>query len=259
MCDAAALQATLGAGLPDCEVTVLPEVGSTNQWLLDRAAHAVGDTFCLAMRQTAGRGRRGKGWVSPAGNFYGSASLTVRGEPAAIGPFSLAAATALAGVLSDLGVSPIGLKWPNDVQVDGCKLAGILLELSPHANPATGSQRVVVGIGLNVEPVEGDTGQRTTSVREAVPAAVLPLDALAYRIWTALRACRDRFEHRGFAGFQDDWAARDVLAGQPVTVLQGETRWHGTARGVNADGTLRVDSGDGERAVSAGEVSVRAR
>ncbi|MEM9601236.1 MAG: biotin--[acetyl-CoA-carboxylase] ligase [Pseudomonadota bacterium] len=259
MSDAAALQATLRAGLPDCAVTVLAEVGSTNQWLLDRAESAVGDAFCLALRQTAGRGRRGKDWLSPVGNFHGSASLTVRGEPAAIGPFSLAAATALAGVLEDLGVSPIGLKWPNDVQVDGRKIAGILLELSAHANPATGSQRVVVGIGLNVEPVESDTGQPTTSVRETVPTVVPPIDEIAYRIWTALRACRDRFERRGFPGFRDDWRARDVLAGLPVTVLQGEARWHGTARGVNADGTLRVDSGDGERAVSAGEVSVRAR
>lgn len=247
--------------LPGAEVHIFDTIGSTNQWLLERAERSFGDVFCLAHTQHLGRGRRGKGWQSPRGSFYGSAMLPMRGSAARIGPFSLAVASALAGVLEGFGVRGTGLKWPNDVQVDGKKIAGILLELSPHSlrSGAELSHRLVIGIGLNLEPVAADVGQAATSLREVLRGEMPTLQTVAAGIWTALRRCRDQFEAHGFAPFQPFWAERDALVDRVVLVTQGDARWRGTVLGLNPDGSLRVKADGVEHAISAGEVTVRAQ
>lgn len=257
-----ALQAVIQSALPDSCVTVLEQVGSTNQWLLDSQPSDRLDHFCLALTQSAGRGRRGKDWQSPVGHFYGSASLVVSLPPSALGPLSLAIACTVAEVLEGFGVAGIRLKWPNDIQIDGQKLAGILLELPPSAPNARSNtervQRVVVGLGVNRVPLGESVGQSATSLTHALAGDAPPLDAMASCLWAAMRDCRSVFEDRGFAAFEAAWRERDCLSGQDVTVLQGETRWVGRADGVTSDGNLRVLTHDGSREVSAGEVSVRA-
>ncbi|MEM6986825.1 MAG: biotin--[acetyl-CoA-carboxylase] ligase, partial [Pseudomonadota bacterium] len=170
MLDPNALEAAIRAELPEVPVSVLESVGSTNQWLLDRSENENGDRFCLALEQTSGRGRRGKSWRSPVGNFYGSASLPLAADAAEMGPFSLAVATVVAEVLEQLGIANVRLKWPNDVCVADKKIAGILLELSQHRTHHGGrrQQRVVVGIGLNVVPVKDDVGQSVTSLQDCL-------------------------------------------------------------------------------------------
>ncbi len=256
-----AIQALIEPALPACSVTVLDEVGSTNQWLIDAQPSGTQDHFCLALQQRSARGRRGKGWESPLGNFYGSASLAIDASPSAVGPFSLAVACTVAETLEDAGVTGVRLKWPNDVQVDGRKIAGILLELppvTPSLSHTHSTQRVVVGVGINVESMTADVGQPVASLREQLGDFTPSLATLAASLWSGLRAARTRFVAEGFAAFADSWHQRDALHGADVNVLQGATQWQGRVVGIAPDGSLRVERDGIETRVNAGEVSVRA-
>ena len=216
----------------------------------------MGDQACLALRQSAGRGRRGRQWLSPPGNFYGSVSLPIAVQPVCLGGFSLAVGCALAGVLADAGIEDVGLKWPNDVWVGRSKIAGVLLELAPLRAQAT--PRVVVGVGVNfITPLDAELRQTVTSVTDCLVGATLSLEDFAARWLNALRACRDVYQREGFAGFSATWQRLDRLEGQQVKVLQGEREWFGRAAGVDERGALKVQTSAGEQRVHSGEVSVR--
>lgn len=142
-------------------VDILPEVDSTNEYLKRLAfGGARSGTACLAEWQTCGRGRRGREWVSPFGaNVYLSLLWRFSEGTAALGALSLAAAVAVKRALDELAAGGVELKWPNDVQWHGRKLAGILLELGGEAD---GPCYVVAGVGINVAMPESraaDIGQ----------------------------------------------------------------------------------------------------
>ena len=112
-------------------------LGSTNSELLRRSAPLRGTDVLLAERQTGGRGRRGRAWASPlAANIYLSLSRTFAGGLSRMGGLSLAAGVAVGEALRELGVAGVGLKWPNDVLVDGRKLGGLLVEGGGGPDPA---------------------------------------------------------------------------------------------------------------------------
>jgi BirA family biotin operon repressor/biotin-[acetyl-CoA-carboxylase] ligase len=125
----AQLGATLRKRLGDFDVRW--QIGSTNSELLQRAAQAAPDlSVCLAEMQTAGRGRRGRDWVSPlGGNVYFSLLKRFGTGMGTLAGLSLVAGVALVQAITDCAVAGVGLKWPNDVLADGRKLAGILVEL----------------------------------------------------------------------------------------------------------------------------------
>ncbi|MGB0713369.1 MAG: biotin--[acetyl-CoA-carboxylase] ligase, partial [Gammaproteobacteria bacterium] len=128
---------------------IFDDIDSTNSHLMREAYQgAASGTLCLAERQSAGRGRRGRTWVSPYGSNL-SLSLLWRYPfgPTGLGNLSLAAGAAVAGALEAEGVPGIALKWPNDVLWRRRKLAGLLLEV---AGEAQGPSQVVVGLGLNI-------------------------------------------------------------------------------------------------------------
>ena len=123
-------------GLDDKRVTVLPVVDSTNQYLLDRIETLQSGDACIAEYQLAGRGRRGRQWISPFGaNLYLSMFWRLEQGPAAAMGLSLVIGMVMAEVLQRLGAKDVRVKWPNDVYVNGRKLCGILAETSP-ARPA---------------------------------------------------------------------------------------------------------------------------
>ncbi len=128
---------------------VLWSLDSTNRYLMDLAKYgAQSGHACLAEIQTAGRGRRGRSWVSPfGGNVYLSQLWRFQAGPSMLGGLSLAVAVAVARALAKTGVQGFALKWPNDIISAGKKLAGILLEISGEA---TGPAAVVCGVGINV-------------------------------------------------------------------------------------------------------------
>lgn len=243
-------------------VTVLPQVDSTNTALLrlppaERHGHAL-----LAERQDAGRGRGDRRWHSPAGgNVYFSLGWRFRRSAADLAALPLAVAVALAETLAAAGLARVAIKWPNDLLVDGRKAAGILVEAQAHGASGT---TVVTGIGINVR-MAGDRAADAaidrpwTDLESNLPAERRPVDRnrLVSALLDRLIATFERFERSGFETFRARYESLDCLAGQPVTLEQGDSEVRGMARGVDAAGRLRVESPGGERrAFNSGEVRV---
>ena len=255
--DAQQIRHALGADA--ARVEVLSSTDSTNTRLLDAPA-AQDPQVLFAERQTAGRGRRGRDWVSPFGsNLYGSLSYSFAAWPPRISTLPLAMAVAVARALEAAGLPEAGIKWPNDLHIEGRKLAGILMETRGEAG---GSCRVVVGVGLNVALSESQAvtiGQPWTSLAAALAArgrAVPSRNALAATLARELLAALRHFDVHGFAPFAAEWKRRDVLRDQPVRI-EASVPLTGTARGVDADGGLIVETTEGRQIVHAGDVSVR--
>jgi BirA family biotin operon repressor/biotin-[acetyl-CoA-carboxylase] ligase len=231
---------------------------STNTLLLDAVQQgAPSGSVAVCEAQTAGRGRRGRGWLSaPADSL--TFSLLWRFPPGLPAPagLSLAAGVAVARALEGLGAAGIGLKWPNDILADGAKLGGILVETVT----AGGCHIAVIGIGLNLrlpraiaEALEIGAGS-LDSVMPHAPSRNLLLAALL----NALLSLLDEFERAGFAVLADEWLARNVHAGQLVRILaEGAAPVEGRSVGVDADGALLLDTEAGLRRIVSGDVSLR--
>ena len=211
---------------------------------------------CLAEWQRAGRGRRGRGWVSPYGsNLYLSLAWGFEGGLENPGGLSLAAAVAVLRALRRIGIDDAGLKWPNDILLDGGKLAGILLEL---AGEASGPVTVVTGVGVNIgmpEQAAGDIDQPWSDLgrRLREPSR----NRLAVLLLEELSAAMEDFGVRGLAGFLDEWQRHDLIDGRDIRLRIGERVVRGRACGVDAQGALVMQDGAGLRRYHAGEVSVR--
>ncbi|HEY3317906.1 MAG TPA: biotin--[acetyl-CoA-carboxylase] ligase [Coriobacteriia bacterium] len=209
-------------------------------------------TVVLASGQTGGRGRLGREWTSPPGGVYLSAVLRPPLSPAEVSPLPLVAGVGLARAFAALGAQ-VALKWPNDVLLDGGKLAGILVEMSAE------SERVewaVVGCGVNVRPLApaqpgaAYLGDSFAGLRLAEVAAAV-LDGLASAYADFLSA--------GFAAMKAEYESRSVMRGTAVTVRDagGGLRAEGRVAGVDETGRLVVEGPQGTVAVAAGEVTLR--
>lgn len=236
-------------------IAVFGSLDSTNAWLLAAAErNAASGTVCLADSQSAGRGRRGRGWVSPPGsNLYLSLLWRFSLPPGALQGLSVATGIACARVLRDLGAAGIGLKWPNDLVCDGRKLGGILLEMN-HGRGCT----VVAGIGINIRmpaPEAAGIDQPWTDL-----AAMLPQpparDSLATGLLDTLLPLYAGFPQSADA-LPRDWAAFDSLAGRAVELHGEHWRRRGIARGIDAQGALLLDTANGRERHVAGEISLR--
>jgi BirA family biotin operon repressor/biotin-[acetyl-CoA-carboxylase] ligase len=232
---------------------------STNTTLRElAAAGAPGGTVVIADEQTAGRGRRGRSWHSPAGaGLYGS--LLVRPALAAheVGMLTFVAAVAVAEALADLGLAAVEIKWPNDVLARGRKVCGILTEASFLEDRV---EWAVVGIGVNLtdEAVPPDLGDRATSLEaEGVRATnVELLDSLldSFDRWYAVLA------DRGAGAVLDRWTELAPMArDHAVVVDDGRELYEATTEGVAPDGVLHVRRDDGRLVeLSAADVTLRA-
>lgn len=234
--------------LPGFTVEVLPEIDSSNTELMRRArAGRTQPVLLVAERQTAGRGRLGRGWASAAGESL-TFSLGLALAPADWSGLSLAVGVAIAESLHPA----IRLKWPNDLWVDDRKLGGILIETASAGEPGA-SRHAVIGVGLNIAPPPAQ-GLSTppAALRELWPQAdaAAALLRLAQPLVRAVQA----FEAFGFAPFVARFEARDALRDRPVTLSDGTA---GTAHGVSASGSLLVHTAAGMQAISSSEVSVR--
>jgi BirA family biotin operon repressor/biotin-[acetyl-CoA-carboxylase] ligase len=240
---------------------ILLETGSTNTRLRDQALQgAPTGTVCLAEMQTAGRGRHGRNWISPfAGNLYLSLLWRSPLGAAALGGLSLAAGVGVLRTLQDAGVSGAGLKWPNDLQVDQAKLAGVLVDVIGESN---GQCAVIVGVGLNVRmpPTAGTSiDQPWTDLHRLLADALPSRNRLAASLIGHLFNVLETFEQQGMPAFRAEWARHDVLAGHRVELKLAQGAVAGVARGIDADGALLIEVRPGAvRRFSSGEVSVRA-
>lgn len=235
--------------VPGFTVEVLAEVDSTNTELMRRARAGRGEPVLLvAERQSAGRGRLGRGWASAPGDSL-TFSLGLPLAPRDWGGLSLAVGVTVAEALHPR----IGLKWPNDLWLDGRKLAGILIETA-GVTPDTGQARyAVIGIGINIRaPGGGAYATPPAALAELLPEAGPP--AVFARVAPPLAGAVKAFETFGYEPFRARFEARDALRERAVVLSDGTT---GTAHGTTEAGGLLVHTAAGMVAVTSAEVSVR--
>ena len=236
-------------------------ISSTNAWLMERAqAGEAEGALAITDTQTAGKGRLGRAWQSPPGAGLLFSLLLRPPSPQLAGAAMMAAAVGVAAAVRETTGAPARLKWPNDVLLEGRKLAGLLAESS--TNPATGETAVVIGIGLNANlqpddfPPPPPGGTPATSLLAFLGH---PVDrvALLHAILPAIEARYDAL----LAGQPPlaEWRSLLDTLGQPVTVMGVGQPVVGVAEGVAADGSLLVRRADGTLVtVAAGDVSLRA-
>ncbi len=236
---------------------VLERCPSTQTHVIERAR--AGERAPLAVfaeAQTAGRGRLGRSWASPARvNLYVSILLRTEVPLERLSGVTLGMALAVADALVPVGVEA-GIKWPNDLLAGGRKISGILTEL---VDDVAGASALVIGIGVNLNAeraefpaelhetatsVALETGQQVDRTR----FAALLLAAVGRR-WRVLEA-------GGFAALRPEWETRHVLTGQRVTVAAGESI-AGLVRGVDDGGALLVEGPGGVQRVISGEATLR--
>lgn len=240
-------------------ITIFPSVDSTNRWLYDQAlAGAASGRVCLAEMQTAGRGRRGRGWVSPFGtNVYCSVLWRFDAGPMALGGLSLAVGVAVVRALERAGVSGVGIKWPNDLLWDHRKLAGVLLEASGESD---GPGMAVAGVGIN-RVLTGEAGRRVdqpfAELRELPGGESLGRNRLAGLLVDEMFAIFTAFAERGFESCRTDFERLDLLRGRAVRILAGDRELEAEALGVDDMGRLRARVANQERRFASGEVSLR--
>jgi BirA family biotin operon repressor/biotin-[acetyl-CoA-carboxylase] ligase len=238
---------------------VFREVDSTNEYL--KRTHGEHRPYrcrvCVAEWQSAGRGRRGRRWVSPYGaNLYLSLAVHSYGDVLASGGMSLVAAIAVVRALQSFGVEGLGLKWPNDILLSKRKLAGILLDVSGESG---GPCDVVIGIGLNVRlpaSAAGEIDQPWTDLSGC--GQDIDRNTLAGRVIGELMATIDTYLEHGMNAFAADWDRLDLLSGHEVELRHdGKTLASGTAQGIDAHGALVIEQNGTSRSYHAGEISVR--
>jgi BirA family biotin operon repressor/biotin-[acetyl-CoA-carboxylase] ligase len=271
--------ALFGPQAHDWPMEIVEETGSTNADLMARVKSLPRKSNALprpivrvAYLQTAGRGRRGRTWYAEPGNALLFSVACVLPRPLEeLGGLSLAVGVALVDGLRSLpvaGPGQIALKWPNDVLLEGDKLAGILIETAWSTEYASA---VVIGIGTNVKGADelaakvgalnADVppqarGATPTALSRALPTANLT-DTLAAEL-NALETVLKRFGAEGFAPFQARWNACHAYAGREVVLLeQGVEQARGVAAGVDERGQLLLDTPAGRQVIATGDVSLR--
>lgn len=238
------------------KVAVLPVIDSTNQYLLDRLSELDSGDACVAEYQQAGRGRRGRKWVSPFGaNLYISMYWRLEQGPAAAIGLSLVIGIVMAEVLHDLGADKVRVKWPNDLYLQDRKLAGILVELTGKTGDAA---QIVIGAGVNLvmRKVQAeDISQGWINLQEA--GVHIDRNKLAARLITELRDALQMFEQEGLAPFLPRWEKLDNFIHRPVKLIIGEKEIYGISRGIDVQGALLLEQDGVIKPWMGGEISLR--
>jgi len=232
----------------------LATVGSTNDEAKRLAQSGAPEgTLVWALEQTAGRGRRGRPWQSPPGNLYLSLLLRPAVSAGQAAQLGFVAALALGDALEPLigAGHALRFKWPNDVLLDGRKLAGILLESETAAAVAVAF--VVIGMGINLAVAPSGTEFPAISLAEAGIRGVSPgvlLDAFAHHFQGWYR----RWRAEGFAPVRLAWLARAGGLGEAVLVRLERATLSGRFLDLDEEGALLLESDQGRRRIAAGEV-----
>ena len=236
----------------------LGRVGSSNDEALQRArAGDPGRVWIIADEQDRGRGRNGRTWVSPVGNLFASLLVVAPCAMAVSPQLGFVAGVALheaLATLTGLQAPRLALKWPNDLLLDGAKLAGILVEGTTVTSSAGGSRlAVVIGCGVNVVDHPPDTPYAATDCRSA--GFPLQRDDVFERLAGTLAGWLDRWDAgHGFAGVRQAWLAAAGGLGGPVVVRRPEGDLRGLFRDIDAQGQLLLEQDGRVTVVQAGDV-----
>ncbi|MCF7963944.1 MAG: bifunctional biotin--[acetyl-CoA-carboxylase] ligase/biotin operon repressor BirA [Methylobacter tundripaludum] len=246
------------AGALISSLEIHDQIDSTNRYLVGRSQHnAVSGTVCLAEYQTAGKGRRGRQWVSPYGsNIYLSILWRFQQGPAAISGLSLAIGVAVIRALKQHRINDVGLKWPNDIYSQGKKLGGILVEVSGETD---GPCSAVIGLGLNLFVPEMEAQSITqawTDLSKITGQTRLFRNKLAGTLLNHLLPVIAEYEGVGIQAHLDEWRSYDCLIGKPATLFIGQQQFEGIVQGIDDNGMLLIERPDGSvQTFASGEVS----
>lgn len=230
---------------------VLARVDSTNAEVQRLTTGLAAHTWVLGLRQSAGRGRRGRAWIDPPGNFAASLALRTNDAPAALALRSFVAVLALHDALvGQTGLNRgFALKWPNDVLLNGGKLSGILLE-------SAGAGVLAIGIGVNLRaapPADSEAAFAPVSLRaetglEVTPEQFLDHLAPAYAIW------EQRLVTYGFAPIRAAFLARVARLGEPLIARTQQGEHHGIFDTIDDTGALVLNTAQGIHTIPAADI-----
>lgn len=257
----AALPPELRPVIEDLQVLWVTE--STSDLLVQRGRTDPGRArICLAEYQTGGRGRRGRQWFAAVGSGVCiSVGWCFPAAPASLSCLGLAAGIAVLRAAQACGVHNAELKWPNDLVVDGKKLAGVLVDVQGEAG---GPLQVVVGVGINYAPdavgakaIVAAGGLPPVCITQLSDAALVGRNKVAAELIASMLTVLQQFANTGFESFAEEWRSADYLRGKVVQVAAGDREIIGVARGISGDGQLLVEANGQLDQLVSGEVSVR--
>ena len=255
------------SGLPEYTINylrhheILGQVDSTNNRVLEACGNILKlPVICLAEQQLAGRGRNGRIWQSPFGkNIYMSLGSVFQCPVASLTGLSIAIGVELARMLRNYGVK-VALKWPNDILVEGHKLAGILVETRVKSRNQV---CVVMGLGLNYHMQDSDAGaidQLWTDLSRVLGYAQMPeRNQLAAEMIKALVNVCIEFPDTGLNDWLEDWNEFDVCNKRKLEVIDGEYKYIGMGMGISEQGALRISVDGKLRHIHSSEVSIRVK
>ena len=241
---------------------IFHSLASTNAYLLEKSIlHVEGDArkfhICMSETQTSGKGSRGRKWVSPYGsNIYLSLSWKFALGSSSLDGLSLVAGLAALSTTRMYGIKRVGLKWPNDLQIDSRKIGGILVEVKGESH---GVFQVVMGVGINLNhsaDVMREVDQPWSCLAEHGFEMKLRNNFAGNLIASLIRDIEE-FQANGFSGFQSEWSEFDVTRGQQIEIMSPGGSLHGRSLGVDRDGALKIETKNGVQVVRSGYVSLR--
>lgn len=236
---------------------VLAEVDSTNAEAARISAGLAGPEWILALRQTAARGRRGRAWANPEGNFSGTLVLRPAEAPEVVALRSFVASLALFdAIVAVSGRSDgLSLKWPNDVLLNGGKVAGILLE---SVGQGQGMQFLAIGIGVNLKEAPSAAQVEAGAVRPVSLLSETGADVSPENFLEALAEAYARYEAQfvtyGFGPIRGAWLARAARLGEVITARTGTSETVGTFETVDERGNLVLKTAGGRVSIAAADV-----
>lgn len=242
------------------QLEILDITTSTNDYLLNILQKNTTRTYaCFAEKQTHGKGRRGRSWTAPfARNIYLSLLWHFHTDPGELSGLSLVVAISIIETLKSYPIiQPLGIKWPNDILANNHKLAGILIELVGQSHDVCSA---VIGIGLNIHmPSNQYITQPWTDLHTLTKANnnIIDRNTVAGRLLEQLIKQILLFQTQGFQPFMQTWQALDLTFGKPVSLSTATATLQGIGRGINEQGYFLLETVDGIKSFTSGEVSLR--
>ena len=235
-------------------IQVLDTTDSTNNVVRREIEKNAANGFvCFAERQSGGRGRHGRQWVSPFGrNLYMSLSWHFDEGATALEGLSLAVGVGVARVVESLGVSNVALKWPNDILLDKQKVGGVLLEMM---GDPIGRCQVIVGIGINLGMTQGAAIDQPWA--DLNSHAEISRNHLASELLSELLPLLDLYSGCGFKAHHASWESFDAYRDKPIKLITPSMIVRGLGRGVTPTGAIQIEVGGVIKAYSGGEISLR--
>lgn len=240
------------------QIDLFDSLPSTNDYLLNlKSKH---NHACFSEKQTVGKGRRGRTWISPfAKNIYLSILWHFEKDLSELSSLSIAIAVSVIDTLQQFGIAQkLGIKWPNDVLCEKNKLAGILVELSGTTNDICSA---VIGVGLNVHMSNATLSSQNitqpwTSLQSLTDQKI-DRNKLAGLLLNNLIATTSTFQKQGLTTFLTKWKKLDLTFGKPVTIIAHTTEFQGIGRGINEQGHFRLEIAPNQiKNFASGEVSL---